>query len=260
MKQPLVSVALGVFCFFSITNPVSSWSFSFSSASDIANREADSRMYQERSYANAHVQGPSIIVIPGEIKSNNATFRQKITANNIKDFAELELSKANFRVLERGDLDPMLKEQQLAQEMGSPDRGQFKKGQFKTTKWFVRFDILKAEPVAAASQGFDGGVAGDIAGSLIKHGRTAAAVDTGVSSLQYRDSAKIWVIGMRYKVMDATTSEQVTSGYVEKKMEVDETAKAALGFYGSQQRGVTLDTMVQELVQEAVARIAAENK
>jgi hypothetical protein len=66
-------------------------------------------------------------------------------------------------------------------------------------------------------------------------------VDTGVSSVQYRDSAKVWVIGMRYKVMD-------------------ETAKAALGFSGSQQRGVTLDTMVQQLVGEAVARIDARNK
>lgn len=85
-------------------------------------------------------------------------------------------------------------------------------------------------------------------------------MDTGVSSVQYRDSAKVWVIGMRYKVMDASTSEQVTSGYLEKKMEVDETAKAALGFSGSQQRGVTLDTMVQQLVGEAVARIDARNK
>jgi len=259
MKMPLLPALVGMVCFLGLT-PVVSWSFSFSNASDTANREADSRMYQERSYANARVQGPSVIVMPGEIKSNNATFRQKITANNIKDFAELELSRANFRVLERGDIDSLLREQQLAHEMGSADRGQFKKGQFKTTKWFVRFDILKAEPVAAASQGFDGGVAGDIAGSLIRHGRTAAAVDTGVSSVQYRDSAKVWVIGMRYKVMDASTSEQVTSGYLEKKMEVDETAKAALGFSGSQQRGVTLDTMVQQLVGEAVARIDARNK
>jgi len=85
-------------------------------------------MYQERSYANARVQGPSVIVMPGEIKSNNATFRQKITANNIKDFAELELSRANFRVLERGDIDSLLREQQLAHEMGSADRGSSKKG------------------------------------------------------------------------------------------------------------------------------------
>lgn len=236
-----------------------SHAFRFSSASDLANQEADKRMYKERYYENAGISGPEIIVLQGEIKSNNATFLQKITANNIKDFAEIELANANFRILERADLSPMLEEQKLAAEMGSAGQSQFKKGQFKTTRWMVRFDILKAEPVAQASQGFDGGVAGDIAGVLIK-GRAGRAVDTGVSSIQHEEAAKVWIIGLRYKLMDAATSQQLATGYVEKKMEVNANANAALGFNRAETKGVTLDSMVQMLVQEAVARIDRENK
>ncbi len=236
-----------------------SYAFRFSSASELANQEADKRMYSERRYENAGISGPEIIVLPGEIKSSNATFLQKITSNNIKDFAEIELANANFRILERGDLNPMLEEQKLAAEMGSAGQGQFKKGQFKTTRWMVRFDILKAEPVAQASQGFDGGVAGNIAGALIK-GRAGSAVDVGVSSLQHEEAARVWIIGLKYKLMDAATSQQLATGYLEKKMEVDANANAALGFHRAESKGVTLDSMVQMLIQDAVARIDRENK
>ncbi|MGM0663640.1 MAG: hypothetical protein ACQET7_05565, partial [Thermodesulfobacteriota bacterium] len=98
-----------------------SLAFSFRNPSDRVNEEADRQMYRPRSYQNAGVQGPVVIVMPGEIKSNNATFLQKVTSNNIKDFAEVELSSANFRVLERADLNPMLEEQELAVQMGSRD-------------------------------------------------------------------------------------------------------------------------------------------
>src|SRR5689334_5132365 len=69
------------------------------STSQKANEAADRAVYKPVEYSNASKAGPPLIVIPGEIKSNNATFTQKIGANNIADFAELELSKANFPVL-----------------------------------------------------------------------------------------------------------------------------------------------------------------
>ena len=230
--------------------------FSFSSSSDLANKEADKRMYQKRSYQNANVQGPQIIVLQGEIKSNNATFLQKISSNNIKDFAEVELANANFRVLERGDIDPMMQERELARRMGATGQDPIQEGRFKTTKWFVRFDILKAEPVAAASQGFDASTIGNIAGALLHSGRDASVARTVGSSVQLDSAADVWVIGLRYKVMDASTSEQVTSGYFEKKMEHNANATNVLGFSRNQQRGVTLDTMVQRLIQEAVSGLA----
>ena len=58
----------------------------------------DTAKYQTINYANAATKGPAIIVLPGEVKSNNATFTQRYFPNNIADYAELELSQANFQV------------------------------------------------------------------------------------------------------------------------------------------------------------------
>ncbi len=90
------------------------------STSQAANEMADKGMYKAIEYQNAARRGPTIVVIPGEIKSNNASFTQKFGSNNIADYAELELGKANFRVLERADMGPMLDEFRLAYTMGMP--------------------------------------------------------------------------------------------------------------------------------------------
>ena len=38
---------------------------------------ADKAMYKPVDYTNANKKGPAIVVIPGEVKSNNASFTQK---------------------------------------------------------------------------------------------------------------------------------------------------------------------------------------
>ena len=81
-----------------------------SSTSEKANAAADSAVYKEVAYTNKSKKGPALVVIPGEVKSNNATFAQKFGPNNIADFGELELSNANFPVLERSNLGPLLQE------------------------------------------------------------------------------------------------------------------------------------------------------
>jgi hypothetical protein len=224
-------------------------------ASQRANQVADDNMYQPVEYANAAKKGPTVIVLPGSIKSSSATFTQKVTPNNIADFAEIELSNANFKVLERSDLGPMLKEIELAVNMGSPDAlKKFKKGKFSSTKWFIKLDVLKAEEVAEAGQGFDGNAIGSIVGTVVG-GRAGAVGDTALSSARASEHAAVWLVGLRYKIMDASTSEQVSTGYVEKKMETGRKAQALLGMSGHASQLVTLDTVVQRLVQEAVAKI-----
>jgi len=225
------------------------------SASQKANAMADKQMYQPVSYTNANVQGPVLVVLPGQIKSNNATFHQRITSNNIADYGELELGQANFRVLERSSLGPMLNEVTLAANMGdAASLKKFKKGKFKTTKWFVKFDILKAEKVAQVKQGFSGSAAGSIFGQLVS-GKTGSVGSTAIRSVKTSDSAGVWIIGMRYKVLDASTSEQVSTNYFEDKMELGKKGTSILGVSGSQSGGITLDSMVQRLVQKAVADI-----
>src|SRR6476619_6010391 len=239
-----------------------------SDTSQRANQSADQALYKPVEYVNASKKGPALVVIPGEIKSNNATFLQRFTANNIADFGELELSAANFQVLERSNLGPLLKEFELAYNLGDPQaaRKYLGMGKLKTTKYVVKFDILKTEQVAAAQQGFDGRAIGNIAGALGAFSgswggaRAGAVGQAAVGSVQTGESSGVWIIGMRYKIINAETTEQLAQGYTEEKMEVGAKSSSVLGVSQSQQGGVSLDTMVQRLVQKSVWEIDSKYK
>jgi curli biogenesis system outer membrane secretion channel CsgG len=233
-----------------------------SSTSNKANAAADSTMYQDIQYVNAAKQGPRLVVIPGEIKSNNASFIQRYGTNNIADWGELELSKANFQVLERADLGPLLNEIQLAYGAGDPDEARkvMGKGKLKTTKWIVKFDILKAEPVAKVQSGFNGGVASSLIGIFGRNNAPTAAAGTVTGSVDTSSASGVWVIGMRYKILDATTTDQVAQGYTEEKMEVGAKRTSVAGISNSAEGGITLDTMVQRLVQKSVWDIDSKYK
>jgi hypothetical protein len=185
------------------------------------------------------------------VKSNNASFAQKFGPNNIADFAELELSQANFGVLERTNLGPMLNEISLAYNLGDPQQAKktMNVGKLRTTKWIIKFDILKAEQIAENKQGFDGRPIGALGGLFGFGGAVAGHV---VSNVQTNESTSVWIIGMRYKIMDATTTEQVAQGYQELKMEVGATNTSVMGVQSGAKGGVGLDTMVQRLVQTTV--------
>ena len=230
-------------------------------ASRQANEAAERGMYRPVNYRNASIAGPAIVVLEGDIKSNNASFTQKVTSNNIADYGELELGKANFKVLERSALGDLKREFQIAYLGGDPDaaRKLLGKGKFKATRWVVRFDVLKAEPVAAAQHGFDGGAIGNIAGALIG-GRAGHATGVGVGSVNNAEAAGVWIVGMRYVVIDARTTEQAATGYFEQKMEVGAKSRSVLGVSSGEQGGLTLDSLVQRLVQESVAEIDAKYK
>jgi hypothetical protein len=233
-----------------------------------ANQTADKTVYQAVEYQNKNKKGPMLVVIPGEIKSSNATFLQKFTANNIADFGELELSNANFQVLERSNLGPVLREFELAYNLGDPQaaRKYLGMGKLKSTKYIVKFDILKTEQVASAQQGFDGRTLGQMAGLLgafsgSRGGAQAGAVGgTALGSVHSGESTSVWVIGMRYKIINAETTEQLAQGYTEEKMEVGATSGGALGINSAQQGGAGLDTMVQRLVQKSVWDIDSKYK
>jgi hypothetical protein len=85
--------------------------------------------------------------------------------------------------------------------------------------------------------------------------RGGAAATTAVGSVHSDEATSVWVIGMRYKIINAETTEQVATGYTEEKMEIGAVSSGALGIHQSQQGGVSLDTMVQRLVQKSVWEI-----
>ena len=232
-----------------------------SSTSQKANAAADAAAYTEISYTNRNKKGPALVVIPGEIKSAHATFTQKFTANNIADFGELELSNANFTVLERASLGALLNEVSLAYNLGDAAKARktMQIGKLKTTKWIVKFDILKAEQISENKQGFDGGAIGSLIGTL-GGSRGSYAAGTVVGSVKTGEATGVWLIGMRYKIMNASTTAQVAQGYKELKMEVGATATSVMGVSQSAKGGVGMDTMVQRLIQTAVWDIDAKYK
>ncbi len=181
--------------------------------------------------------------------------------NNIADFGELELSQANFTVLERANLGHLLNEITLAYNLGNvaQARKTMQVGKLKTTKWIVKFDILKAEQISENTKGFDGAAIGGLIGTL-SGTRAGAATGQVVGSVKTGDASGVWLIGMRYKIMNANTTEQVAQGYKELKMEVGATRTSVMGISESAKGGVGLDTMVQRLVQTAVWDIDSKYK
>ena len=227
-----------------------------SSTSQQANAAADAAAYKEVDYTNKAKRGPALVVIPGDVKSNNAGFMQKFGPNNIADFGELELSQANFVVLERANLGSLLNEVSLAYNLGDAQaaRKTMQMGRLKTTQWVVKFDSLKAEQISVHTSGCDGRAIGGLV-SMFGGGMGGAAAGHVTGSVQTQESTGVWLIGMRYKIMDANTTEQVAQGYKELKMEVGANSTSVMGVSQQAKGGVGLDTMVQRLVQTTVWEI-----
>jgi len=193
------------------------------STSARANEVATNTQREEIQYKNIAKEGPMVSVVPGEIKSNNASFRSKVTSNNIADFGELELSRANFKIT---------KNQQNA-------------------AYAVKFDVLKAEQVAKAAEGFSGkaigGLMGGLGGSVLK-------------SVKTNDSSEVWILGMRFQMIDPKTGNMLGTGYLEDRMELGAKGTVVMGISQSASGGASLDTLVQYLIQKCVFEMDSKFK
>ena len=89
-------------------------------------------------------------------------------------------------------------------------------------------------------------------------GRGGAAGDVVVSSVQTGESTGVWIIGMRWKIIDANTTEQVANGYAEEKMEMGKTSTSVMGVTTDASGQLTLDSLVQRLSQKNVAELDAK--
>ena len=127
--------------------------------------------------------------------------------------------------------------------MGDPTKAQalFKKGELQSTRWIVKFDVLRAEKVAEDEQRLSGGTLGDIAAASLLGGTSGVGCTRGAGSVKTRaEAAGVWIVGMRYKIIDARTTQQVAQGYAEDKMEVGSTGVAVFGASSRQAGGTTL--------------------
>lgn len=217
---------------------------------------AESSSFPPVEYENASQQGPPLVVLPGQLKITNQLFTQKYSANNIADFAEIELEKANFQVLERAHLGSLLHEVTLAVNMGDPNGlRNFRKGKFISTRWFIQFDVLKAEPVAQAGTSFDGKALGNLISTISGDKLGGRAAGGLISSVGGSEEAQVWIVGMKYKIIDAANSAIVKNQYIEEKMEVGGSSASFLGLSQTEQSVISMDSMVQRLVQKCVAEI-----
>jgi hypothetical protein len=78
--------------------------------------------------------------------------------------------------------------------------------------------------------------------------------------VQTGESTGVWIIGMRFKIIDANTTEQVATGYAEEKMELGAKSTSVLGVSSGASGGLTLDSLVQRLVQKTVWEIDSKYK
>lgn len=187
------------------------------SSSGKANEVASNTEKPTIEYVNAAKEGPRVVVTAGEIKSANSSFTQKVTSNAIADFGELELGRANFKITKNQ----------------------------ANAKFSIKFDIIKAESLAKASEGFSGGAIGGMLGGL--GGRALSSVKT-------TDKAEVWNIAIRWQAVDPS-GDQLGSGMVEDRMELGAKGTSVMGVSSGASGGATMDTMIQYLVQKAVAEI-----
>ncbi len=225
-----------------------------------AHEMAEAAIYKPIEYQNANMTGPPIVVLPGMFKTRSAAYVHKYCNNSICDFAELELSKANFSVLENADQQPLFEEIALAATMSDAEALQtFRKSSLPTARYFMSFDVIKAEPIAWEAKGGDG----QVLGAILELGLTLAtrgqyrslgkSLNSAVSSVAAYDYNTTWHVVLQYRVIDAETGAVVHTASVEEKQVAQDELTAALGISEKTTSSFTVDSLVQRLMQRAVA-------
>ncbi|GAB7082030.1 hypothetical protein [Megalodesulfovibrio paquesii] len=225
-----------------------------------AHEMAEAAVYKPVEYQNANMTGPPVVVLPGTFNTRSAAYVHKYCKNSLCDFAELELSKANFTVLENADQQPLFEEIALAATMSDADALRlFRKSSLPTARYLMAFDVLKAEPIAWEAKGGDG----QILGAIVELGILLAtrgddsglgkSANAAISSIKAYDYNTTWQVTLGYKVIDPDTGTIVHSGSVEEKQVAQDELNAALGISEKTTSAFTVDSLVQRLIQKAVA-------
>ena len=167
-------------------------------------------------------------------------------------------------MLERSNLGPLLNEFTLAYNLGDPDAARkfLGMGKLKSTKYVVKFDILKTEQVAAAQSGFDGRAIGQMAGLLGVFGGSRGGAQAGTVGGAGVGSVQTERIDRRLDHRHALQDHQRrdhragrATATPRRRWRSARRRTSVLGVSQSQQGGVSLDTMVQRLIQKTVWEI-----
>jgi hypothetical protein len=237
------------------------------SANKKTNEAVDVSMYKPIEYENAAVSGPKVVVFPGKIKTRSALFMAKVGENNVRDFAELELSKANFQIIEHADKQQLFNEIAVAANLGDMQAIRaFKSKCTPDAKCFITFDVVKAEPVAWESRGGSGEAAGALVelGFLLankgKENKLGKSINATLSSIKSYNYKTTWDVSLRYKIINASDGEIVCSNELSEQHVATSEMSSAVGVTNKDSTNFTIDAVVQRLVQKAVQDIDAQHK
>lgn len=233
-------------------------------ASKKAHEVADQNLYQAVEYANASQPGPTVIVLPGQVSAVSYEFLARVSPGALRDFAEAEMGKCNFKVLDRAEDQAMFGEIAVAANLGDASvASKFKKFKLTPPQWLVSFDIVE---VQARSTGFkhtdkqSAAMAGAFMGSLLLGDLGAKAGGATLGSISSAEEQREWSVTMRYRVMDGATGELLHEGSFSDTTTVFREIKGFMGFDQTQAGGVQIFRSVQGLVQKSIQEIDEKHK
>ena len=140
-----------------------------SETSQKANAAADQTVYQPVEYVEREQEGAGAGRHPRRDQEQQRDASCRSSPPTTSPTSARSSSPApTSRCWSARNLGPLLREFELAYNLGDPDAARkfLGMGKLKTTKYVVKFDILKTEQVASAQQGFDGRTLGQMAGAL----------------------------------------------------------------------------------------------
>lgn len=229
-----------------------------------AHEIAQQNLYQGVEYANAVQAGPTVMVIPGAITSPSYEYLARVSPDALRDFAESEMGKSNFKVLDRTDQSAMFQEIAVAANLGdSSVLSKFKKYKMDPPRWLVRFDIVEVVPRSTGFKQLDkqmAGMAGALMGGLMLGELGAKAGGAAFASISSAEEHREWTMGLRYSVLDGSTGDLLHQGQFTDKALISQEIKGFMGYDSSQAGGVRLFTVTQRLIQKAVQEIDAQHK
>ena len=170
-------------------------------------------MYQDATYENAAQAGPSVIVVGGTLTSKTYEFLSQIKADNLREYGEVELGKANFKVMEKNSLSNIYQEISIAANLGDGSVAKrFSKHKITPPQWFVVFDIADVSAQTLNFSYTDKNSA-MFAGALMGSFLGSASLGQGViGSINNAKEQRAWNVTLRYRILDGVSGQQLHEG------------------------------------------------
>ncbi|KHK02920.1 hypothetical protein [Desulfovibrio sp. TomC] len=229
-----------------------------------AHELAAPNLYKDAAYENASQSGPSVMVLPGRVACASYEFLAQVKPDNLREFGELELGKANFKVVDQNSMANIYQEIAVAANLGDGSVAKrFGKHKITPPQWLVIFDVTDVQSQTTAFSFTDknsANFAGALMGGMLG-GSSGAQLGQGViGSINSAKEQRQWNITLQYRILDGETGQQLQQGSLTEQASLNNELKGFLGVDAAQAGGLALSTVAQRLIQKAVAEIDKQYK